>query len=83
MLTEFHPHGETLYRRSCDCEGCTNHVLVDKWPSGAISGGDYLRAVGPRVKNTRMSYDVCRPCAAAGKLPPLAENPQPFPLALA
>ncbi len=30
-----------------------------------------------------MNYDVCPDCAKAGKLPPLAENPQPWPLKVA
>lgn len=69
--------------RSCDVEGCKNSVAVERWPGGAVSGGGFFRAVGPRIKNTRMSYDICPDCVAAGRLPPKAEKPQPFPLQIA
>lgn len=76
MITEA-PNSIT---RKCDCEGCTTVVPVTKWSSGAYGTGGLVRVVGHRIKNTRMSYDVCRACIKAGKLPPLAENPQPWPL---
>jgi hypothetical protein len=72
--------GEDNHRRSCSVTGCSASVAIERWPGGSYTSGGFFRVVGPRIKNTRMSYDICPDCVAAGKLPPKAENPQPFPL---
>jgi hypothetical protein len=80
-----------ILHRKCDCEGCTNKVVVTKWPSGSYDSRGYLAACGPvetapirgkrnKFARYRTEYDVCPDCVAAGKLPPKAENPQPWPM---
>ncbi len=85
MRTVHSAPGLTFSTLKCDCAGCASQSpALHQWPGGSwdVATG-WKGAVGPRVKNTRTRYDVCPECAAAGKLPPKAESPQPWAMASA